>query len=173
MRLSVQTIFGLEACPLCTEPLGGHELHLMGTTPLYPAEVASDIRRHLEDPFGWWALCRLPTYKLSRGDELMVFWIRSHSHPEGDQRLVAIDVPGANFTAPLRINERGQISGSYLVGTVPRHRKLHGFIRRGERVLTLDNPAARLTSWSGITENGVLVGNQVTFGGFLAIPLPR
>ena len=92
---------------------------------------------------------------------------------EADQRLVAIDVPGANFTSPLRISERGQIAGSYVVGTVPRHRKLHGFIRRGERVLTLDNPAARLTAWSGITENGILVGNQITFGGFLALPLPR
>ncbi|MFL5423738.1 MAG: hypothetical protein ACJ783_01800, partial [Myxococcales bacterium] len=63
--------------------------------------------------------------------------------------------------------------GSYVVGTVPGRRTLHGFIRRGDKVLTLDNPAVRLTTWSGVTDNGVLVGSQILSTGMMAIPLPR
>jgi uncharacterized membrane protein len=103
-------------------------------------------------------------FLLTRGDD---------DDDRSGSRLVAIDVEGASFTSPLRISERGEIVGSYVVGTQVGHRKLHGFIRRGRKVLTLDNPVARLSSWSGVTENGVLIGNQVTFGGYLAIPLPR
>ncbi|MFL5394016.1 MAG: hypothetical protein ACJ79G_14375 [Myxococcales bacterium] len=89
------------------------------------------------------------------------------------RRLIAIDVPGANTTSPLRITDHGEIVGSYVVGTVPGRRTLHGFIRRGDKVLTLDNPAVRLTTWSGVTDNGVLVGSQILSNGMMAIPLPR
>ncbi|MFL5389311.1 MAG: hypothetical protein ACJ79C_11330 [Myxococcales bacterium] len=87
--------------------------------------------------------------------------------------MIAIDVPGANTTSPLRITDHGEIVGSYVVGTVPGRRTLHGFIRRGDKVLTLDNPAVRLTTWSGVTDNGVLVGSQILSTGMMAIPLPR
>ena len=40
-------------------------------------------------------------------------------------------------------------------------------------MVTLDIPGARLSDWSGLTENGVLVGSNVAFRGYLAIPLPR
>jgi hypothetical protein len=101
------------------------------------------------------------------------FLLTGKDDEDRGRRVIAIDVAGANFTSPLRISERGEIVGSYLVGTTPRRRTLHGFIRRGDKVRTLDNPAARLNSWSGITDNGVLVGNQVLSAGMLAIPLPR
>lgn len=75
--------------------------------------------------------------------------------------------PGFADTTPNDVNDHGTMVGHFQLtpdffATVS-----------GDNVLTLDNPAVRLTSWSGITDNGVLVGSQILSNGMMAIPLPR
>jgi hypothetical protein len=70
-------------------------------------------------------------------------------------------------TVPFRMNERGEIVGDYFI-RVGRRLVGHGFVRRGDDVRTLDDPAGSFTVLSGLNDGGVIAGSSSN-GGFLAI----
>jgi hypothetical protein len=70
-------------------------------------------------------------------------------------------------TIPWRMNEREEIVGTYAI-PVGRFLQLHGFIRRGLAVRTLDDPAGFGTVVTGVNDGGVIVGSSSSEG-FLAI----
>jgi hypothetical protein len=78
-------------------------------------------------------------------------------------RYRTIDVPGAAATSPGAINNRGQIAGTYVVGTGPLDPNgvNHGFLRdRRGRITTIDHPraAANGTATYGLDDRGRTVG---------------
>jgi hypothetical protein len=83
-----------------------------------------------------------------------------------EPRIVDITVAGLE-TVPFRMNTRGEIVGDYFV-RVGRGSIGHGFVRRGDDVRTLDDPAGVFTVLNGLNDGGVIAGSS-TNGGFLAI----
>lgn len=80
-----------------------------------------------------------------------------------------IDVPGAAHTDAVRINNLGQIVGSYVQNGV-----VHGFLFDGAIFTTIDFPAAKETFADGINNKGQIVGvyrdaNNYIFG-FIRTP---
>jgi uncharacterized membrane protein len=73
-----------------------------------------------------------------------------------------IDVPGAQITQALGINDSGQIVGLFVDAT-----GLHGFLRDTDGSFTpIDVPGADRTEAHGINDSGQIVGVS-SFGGFL------
>jgi probable HAF family extracellular repeat protein len=71
-----------------------------------------------------------------------------------DGRLVKLDYPGARYTQPLGINNRGQVVGQYQTpdGTT------HGFLWQRGRFTTIDKPGAPTTSLININDRGQILG---------------
>jgi len=82
-------------------------------------------------------------------------------------RIIDITVAGL-ATLPFRMNQRGEIVGDYFV-RVGRGLFGHGFVRRGDDVRTLDDPAGVFTVLNGLNDGGVIAGSSSN-GGFLGIP---
>ena len=85
-------------------------------------------------------------------------------------RYRTIDVPGAAATSPGAINDRGQVAGTYLVGTDPGDPNAvnHGFLRdRRGRVTTIDHPRAGAsgTATYGLDDRGRTVGAYTSSAG--------
>jgi probable HAF family extracellular repeat protein len=76
-------------------------------------------------------------------------------------RFTTIDLPGATQTKPLRINDRGQISGAY-IDTAGRRR---GFLLDGGRFIRIDVPGAVYTQAFGVNNRGQVVGDYQTSDG--------
>jgi probable HAF family extracellular repeat protein len=76
-------------------------------------------------------------------------------------RITTIDLPGASQTKPLRINDRGQISGAY-IDTAGRRR---GFLLDGDRFVRIDVPGATYTQAFGLNNRGQVVGDYQTSDG--------
>jgi uncharacterized membrane protein len=74
--------------------------------------------------------------------------------------------PGAGFTEPTDINDRGQIVGIY--GDDPAGR-VHGFLLDKGRYTTIDAPGVPFTLPSGINNRGQIVGYTKSDP---ALPLP-
>src|SRR5262249_216963 len=91
--------------------------------------------------------------------------------------VTTIDVPGANRTAALGINNTGQIVGYFGASGV---NQLHGFVKTGSTFTTIDVPGAisteqvkASTSVGGINDAGVIVGtftDAMGTHGFVATP---
>jgi hypothetical protein len=98
------------------------------------------------------------------------FLIRAEDRDEDGHRAGAriIDITVAGLpTVPFRMNQRGEIVGDYFI-RVGRGLFGHGFVRRGDDVRTLVDPAGVFTVLNGLNDGGVIVGSS-TNGGFLAI----
>ena len=83
-------------------------------------------------------------------------------------------MPGAQATAAVEINDRGQIVGSYSENTafvIGPERRLRGFLLDRGRFTRIDVPGAVGTQASGINNRGQVVGEYLdaggTFHGFL------
>ena len=76
-----------------------------------------------------------------------------------------INIPGATETSPLRINDPGQIVGSYIAGGITQ-----GFRLDAGVVTTINVPGATSTIAEGINASGQIVGTYIAGGiehGFL------
>jgi hypothetical protein len=73
-----------------------------------------------------------------------------------------IKIPGALQTIASQINNAGVIVGTYQ----DKHKRFHGFVMNGNKVITIDHPKATTTSIAGINPNGpmVLVGGYSNGG---------
>lgn len=109
-----------------------------------------------------------------RGNMVGVYFIRHVKHgfylesaPSGE--YVTLDFPGAGYTAPGGINDKGEISGYYGErdgGTVTAGD--HGFVFRDCRFTTVDYPGAAGTRLLGINNAGDVIGYSVDPpGGFI------
>jgi uncharacterized membrane protein len=83
-------------------------------------------------------------------------------------RLTTIDVPGARATAPVKINDRGQIVGIYsrnATNTKDPDAAVHGFVLDRAKVTTIDYPGAASTQAAGINNRGEVVGDYFDAAG--------
>jgi uncharacterized membrane protein len=69
-------------------------------------------------------------------------------------RFIDIRVPGSQFTAPLKVNDRRQVVGSYFDAAGASH----GFLWEDGDYKTLDVPGAAATGAIGINNRGQIVG---------------
>jgi uncharacterized membrane protein len=78
-------------------------------------------------------------------------------------RFTTVNVPGAQDTIPLGVNNSGVIVGQYL----DKNQTYHGYILDGTRLTTLDDPNGSTTRCQNINPNGALtvVGSYGTFSG--------
>ena len=88
------------------------------------------------------------------------------SHAQG--KLTTIDIPGALATAPVKINDRGQIVGIYsrnATNTKDPDATVHGFVLHRGKVTTIDYPGAASTQAAGINNRGEVVGDYFETAG--------
>ena len=76
--------------------------------------------------------------------------------------------PGSLSTFPTSINDLGAVVGSYFVGPPGVQLPQNGFVYHKGQWATLNYPTALFTDLTGISNDGVIVGNATdTVGGFL------
>jgi probable HAF family extracellular repeat protein/YD repeat-containing protein len=83
-------------------------------------------------------------------------------------KLTTIDIPGALATAPVKINDRGQIVGIYstnATNTKDPDATIHGFVLHRGKVTTIDYPGAASTQAAGINNRGEVVGDYFDAAG--------
>jgi probable HAF family extracellular repeat protein len=82
-------------------------------------------------------------------------------------RITAFDIPGAQGTEAVKINDLGEVVGRYSQDTpfVEDSGSVRGYVRRGARVTLLDVPGATATRPAGINDQGHVVGTYVDAGG--------
>ena len=94
----------------------------------------------------------------------------SHGFFKQDSHISTIDVPGADDTLALGINDQDEVVGVYYVGAV-----FDGFIMRAGNFVTVDVPGAASTWIYDINNHGDLCGFYIdTSGighGFIATPI--
>jgi uncharacterized membrane protein len=87
------------------------------------------------------------------------------------RRITRLDVPGAQITLPLGINDRGQAVGSWVgadaaVNPVTGETgPTHGFVWKNGRYTKFDVPGATTTAPYEINNRGQIVGNYTDAGG--------
>ena len=72
---------------------------------------------------------------------------------------ITIEFPGATFSVPIAINDRGQIVGYYIRNGVD-----HGFVLDNGVFTTIDVPGADASRALGINKQGDIVGYYLIFG---------
>jgi YD repeat-containing protein len=83
-------------------------------------------------------------------------------------KLTTIHIPGALATAPVKINDRGQIVGNYsrnATNTKDPNATVHGFVFHRGKVTTIDYPGAASTQAAGINNRGEVVGDYFDAAG--------
>jgi probable HAF family extracellular repeat protein len=82
-----------------------------------------------------------------------------------------IDVPGAHFSQPTAINNKGVVAGSYATSNGIGH----GFLYKDGKFTTVDYPDTIDTGLFGINDKGVIVGFRAAphgqFKTFQGIPI--
>ena len=87
---------------------------------------------------------------------------------DAEGKLTTIDIPGALATAPVKINDRGQIVGIYsrnATNTKDPDATFHGFVLQRGKVTTIDYPGAASTQAAGINNRGEVVGDYFDAAG--------
>jgi len=79
-----------------------------------------------------------------------------HGFLKDGATFMPIDVPGADMTIALGINDLGQIVGFYRDST-----GYHGFLKDGTTFTRLDVPGSSYTYPYGINTNGQVVGSYL------------
>jgi hypothetical protein len=77
----------------------------------------------------------------------------------GDVETIDVPFPGVTASRVFGINARGDIVGSYSVGTVT-----HGYVRSGGIFTTIDYPGAASTEAWGINPRGDIIGRYTLAG---------
>jgi probable HAF family extracellular repeat protein len=84
--------------------------------------------------------------------------------------FTTLDVPGAAYTVPTSINNRGQVAGEYFDGS-----RTHGFVYSNGTFTTLDVPGATGTEAVSINASGQVAGSYRDGAGgvhsFIATPV--
>jgi uncharacterized membrane protein len=95
-----------------------------------------------------------------------------HGYIDDHGMFSQLDVPGASFTLPPRINNDSVIVGLYCVDSA-----CHGFTLDNGVFATVDVPGAMLTDIFGINDRGVLCGRYIDAHGvnhgFVARPIGK
>ena len=95
-----------------------------------------------------------PSGKLIAGFFTNMMTNRSESYVIDKGEFTAFVVPGSTLTLAWDVNPRGEIAGVYRDAAG----RFHGFVRNGERYLTVDVPGATATRVFGINAGGDVVG---------------
>lgn len=84
-----------------------------------------------------------------------------------DGTITTFDVPGAEGTKAIKINDRGQIVGRYSDDTpfVDNSTRVRGYVRYRGRTTRIDFPGASHTRPTGINDQGDVVGSYVDADG--------
>jgi probable HAF family extracellular repeat protein len=72
-------------------------------------------------------------------------------------RVATLAAPGASMTQAFGINDRGEVVGTYTVGTGD-NAVTHGFTWANGKFTTVDYPAASSTALNGVNDEGDIVG---------------
>lgn len=93
---------------------------------------------------------------LGKSISLLIFWLMLGLSQEGyaiSFTFTTFDAPSANYTAASRINNAGQIVGSYGDGNGN-----HAFLKDGVTFTAFNAPSATHTYFTGINDSGQMVG---------------
>jgi probable HAF family extracellular repeat protein len=102
---------------------------------------------------------------INNGGQIVGEYIRPDSESgfvrDRHGRITVFDAPGARGTEAVKINNRGQIVGSWSENTPTVNdpdAKVHGYLRDRGRTITIDAPGAALTTAFGVNDRAQVVG---------------